>query len=71
MGEHTLLLLSSSLLLGAKGEQILVFSGNVELFGNALGRFRHRIDAVLFLHLGVYEAPTDVGVFDFLIPREA
>src|SRR5690554_4005469 len=54
------------LFLGAQGEQILVFTGDVELLGNVLGGLRHGVDAVLLLHQRVDEAPADGGVLDLL-----
>jgi len=57
-------------LLGTDGEKILIRPGNVELLSNVLGGFRHGIDAVLFFHQWVDEAPADGGVLNLLAAGE-
>src|SRR5690554_7515052 len=66
LGEDAGGLSLGGLLLGTQGEQVLVFAGDVELFGNVLGGLRHGVDAVLLLHQRVDEAPADGGVLDLL-----
>ncbi len=58
------------LFLGAQGEQVLVFTGDLELLGDVLRSLRHGVDAVLLLHQRVDEAPADGGVFDLLATGE-
>jgi hypothetical protein len=43
--------------LAAQGEGILVRSRDAESFGDVLGGFRHRIDAVLLPDQGIDKAP--------------
>src|SRR5664279_430900 len=55
----------SSALLRADRERVLIGARNLELLGDVLAGFRHRIDAVLRLHQRIDEAPADGGVVNF------
>ena len=61
---------SSSPLLAAQGESVLIGAGNLVLVGHVVRRLWHRVDTVLGFHQRVDKAPANGGVLQFHVARE-
>ena len=70
LGQHAAGDGGSGALLAAQRERVLVLSGDTEIGGDVLRRFRHRICSMQAAHLGIDEAPADGRVLDARLARE-